>query len=154
MSALNPINPAGSDTRYAAIIASLGRPYDIRALPLPVMHIVMAMRLCALFEAAGREPLVELTTRFSSVTAAEQVYSLVRMVEQAWPEKFYSARPCCMQMSPDEQALAGMARAVLGRDRREFVSQLAGFVRAMHHEPLFAQTVHAVAALQERQRRD
>lgn len=139
--------------RFSAIVTALARPADIRALPLPVMHLIMAMRLCGLFEQAGREPLVELTTRFASVTIAEQVLATTRMIARCWPERFVSSRPCCLRLSPDERTLANLAHAGLSGNREEFSRELAGFVRQAWREPLYAQIVETVAGLSQLQQR-
>jgi hypothetical protein len=139
--------------RFAATVAALARPADIRALPIPVMHLIMAMRLCGLFEQAGREPLVELTTRFASVTLAEQVLASTQMIGRCWPERFVSSRPCCLRLSPDERTLANLARAGLAGDRDGFNRELAGFVRKAWREPLYAQLIQTVAGLSQRQQR-
>jgi tRNA pseudouridine-54 N-methylase len=145
--------PQPGRTRYSAIVAALARPADIRALPLPIMHLVMAMRLCGLFEQAGREPLVELTTRFASVTIAEQVLAIAQLIGRSWPERFVSARPCCLRLSPDERTLANLARAGLMADRDRFDRELDGFVRKERREPLYAQLVQTLAALSQLQQR-
>ena len=142
-----------TEQRFAATIAALARPADLRALPLPAMHLVMAMRLCALFELAGREPLVELTRRFASVTAAEQVLALTRMVGRSWPQAFVVSRPCCLRLSPDERTLANIARAAMAGDRAACARELDGFVRPAWHDPVYdqlAQTVSQLSQLQPR----
>lgn len=136
-----------SHAHFSAIVASLARPADLRTLPLPALHIVMAMRLCALFDQAGREPLVELAGRFASVTLAEQVLRLGRLVARSWPEAFTVARPCCMLLSPDERTLANAALAALSGDRDRFSHELDGFVRASRHDALYDQTALTVAGL-------
>lgn len=136
-----------SASRFNLTLAQLARPEDLRALSLPVLHVVMAMRLSALFERAGRDPLVEMTTRFASVTAAEQMLALVRLIGRSWPEPYTAGRPCCLHMTPDERTLAGMVRAAAKADRAGFGREIEGFVRADRHEPLFRQTVLSVASL-------
>lgn len=140
-------------SRFAPALAELARPADLRALSLPVLHVVMAMRLAALFDRAGRDPLVEMTTRLASITAAEQLLALVRLVARSWPEPYMAGRPCCLHMTPDERTLAGMVRAAAKADRAGFGRQIDGFVRADRHEPLFQQTVLAVASLAQPQDR-
>lgn len=135
-------------SRYAAIVAALARPADIRALPLTTLHTIMAMRLGALFERAGRDPIAELTQRLRSVTAAMAMLRLTEEVVRCWPDRFVVNRPCCLAMSPDERTLAAMSRAAASGDRDGFCRVLAGFVAADRHEALFAAAVEAVAALQ------
>jgi hypothetical protein len=136
------------EVRYCAIVASLARLADIRSLPLPALHLVMALRLCALMEQAGRNPVAELVTRFHSVTAAKAALGLAEAVSRCWPERYMVARPCALKMTPDEATLAAMARSALARDRAGFEQALHGFVRSDRHDVLFAATVEAVAALQ------
>lgn len=130
-----------------ATIAALARPQDIRGLSLTALHLVMAMRLCALFERAGRDPVPDLARRYHSVEAACAVHGLVRTVMQTWPEPFMVNRPCCLAMTPDETTLAAMTRAALAADHPAFAAALSGFVRPDRHEALHEATRHAVATL-------
>lgn len=143
---MNRPDPFAAD-RFAATIAALGQPRDLRTLPMPAMHLVMGMRLCALFLAARRDPVAELATRLGSVTAACHLLDLSRAIARAWPDPYRAARPCCMRLSPDEATLAGMAEAAIEGDHRRFGQALDGFVRADRHEGLRAATIRAVAAL-------
>ena len=131
----------------AQIIARLAQPADLRTLPLPVLHIVMAMRLAALFDRAGRDLLGELATRLGSVTAAEQLLSLGQAIVRTWPEHYVAGRPCCMRMTPDERTVAGMAQAASRGDRDAFARELQGFVRQDRHDDLFGRTVRCLAEL-------
>lgn len=141
--------PTHSDTqRYDAIVAGLARLGDIRSLALPALHVVMTLRLCALMERAGRDPLTELATRYHSVAAAKASLELADTISRCWPAPYQSARPCSMGMTPDEATLAAMVRAALGGDRQAFDAALSGFVRADRHEALFDATVQAVVLLE------
>lgn len=139
--------PQPAATRFSATIAALARPMDVRALPLPAVHVVMSLRLCALFERAGREPVSELSTRFGSVTAALAVLELARTVARCWPEAYIAGRPCCMGMTPDEATLAATARAAADADRAGFARTLDGFVPAGLHDALFAAVLCCVTEL-------
>lgn len=130
------------------IVHTLTRPQDVRALSLTGLHIVMAMRLCALFEQAAREPVPELARRYRSVEAALAVLGLVDAITVCWPEAVTVNRPCCMAMSPDEATVAAMARAATAGDSAAFGRAITGFVRADRHDRLFEASVRAVAALQ------
>lgn len=139
--------PQPAATRFSATIAALARPRDVRALRLPVLHAVMSLRLCTLFERAGREPVSELSTRFGSVTAAVAVLELARTVARCWPESYLAGRPCCMAMTPDETTLAAMARAAADADRAGFARALDGFVPAGLHAALFEAVLGCVTEL-------
>lgn len=136
-----------SSTRFAGTIAALEKPADVRALRLPVLHLVMSLRLCALFDRVAREPVGELSTRFGSVAAALAVLELARAVGRAWPEPYAAGRPCCLRMTPDETTLAALGRAALAGDRSAFSDSIAGFVRADRHDALFGAVVRAVSAV-------
>lgn len=139
--------PASTSPALSATVAALARPHDIRGLSLTALHLVMAMRLCALFERAGRDPVPDLAQRYRSVEAACAVHGLVRTITQVWPEPFMVNRPCCLAMSPDETTLAAMTRSALAADRAGFGATLHGFVRADRHEALHEATRHAVVTL-------
>jgi hypothetical protein len=139
---------AETSQRFSATIAALARPTDLRGLSLPALQLIMAMRMCALFESASRDPILELTTRFRSVTAARSVLELAESVRRCWPESFMVHRPCCLALSPDENTLAAMIRAVCGRSSIGFYNTLQGLVRADRLEHLHDVTIRAVAALE------
>lgn len=147
----SPMQPSPSqpstEQRFAAAIAELARPADIRALHLPVLHVVMTLRLCALFERAGRDPLAELSTRFGNISAARQMLRLAEMATRVWPERYMTARPCCTGMTPDERTMANLARAAMNGDRAAFGREITGFIKPDWHDPLYDQTVRTVAEL-------
>jgi len=132
---------------FPAAVARLAQPLDLRALNLATLHGVMAVRLCALFDRAQREPLAELAQRFRSFEAASAVLDLVREVSRTWPEPFVTGRPCCLAMTPDEATLAAMLRTAACGDRDGFGEVLAGFVRRSRHERLYNAALKAVATL-------
>ena len=139
--------------RFSPIIEALARPSDLRALSMSALHLVMSMRLCALFDRAGRDPVAELATRFGSVIAAEEVLMLIGMIGRSWPEPFVVGRPCCLAMTPDERTLANLARLALAADRDGFAREIDGFVRPGRQDALFAQTVRCGAELAAPQKR-
>lgn len=143
-----PARPLGeSSTRYSAMIESMARAHDVRALSIKSLHMVMAMRLCALFDAAGHDPVPDLARRYRSIEAACAIHGLVETIKQVWPEPFMANRPCCHAMTPDEATLAALSRATRSGNREAFTAAIAGFVRADRHEALYNATIHAVALL-------
>lgn len=146
----DPIRRASvsASRNFTATIAALARPADLRRLSLRGVQLVMAMRMCALFEAAGRDPMLEMTTRFRSVTAARSVLELSEAVRQCWPESFLVYRPCCLALSPDENTLAAMIHAVCAVDGEAFRETLNGLIRSDRMDRLHDMTVRAVAALE------
>lgn len=136
-----------SSTRFSALIDSLLRPQDVRGLSLKSLHVTMAMRLCALFDAAGRDPVPDLAQRYRSVEAACAVHGLVQTVKQVWPEPFMVNRPCCLAMTPDEVTLVALARSAQAGNRAAFTDAITGFVRSDRHDALYNATIHAVALI-------
>ena len=120
---------------------------DLRQQPLAAIHLVMSIRLCALGEASGQDPLPALACRLGSITAARAVLDLTERLSRAWPERYTTARPCCSRMTPDEWTVALLARAARAADRAAFSAALDGFVRTDRHEPLYAATIGAIAAI-------
>ena len=139
-------NPT-QQSAFVAQIDALGRPHDIRALPLSGLRLVVALRLCAQFERVGRDPLPELAQRFRSIEAACAVHDLMVTVAASWPEPFTFGRPCCLSLSPDEVTLAAMSRAALHADHAGFSRSINGFVRQDRQEALYNSALHAVALL-------
>lgn len=137
----------GSASKFSVTIEQLARQHTVRGLTLTGLHMVLAMRLCALFDQVDRDPVPDLARRYRSIEAACAVHSLVQMIKQVWPEPFIVNRPCCHAMTPDEVTLAALVRAARTADRHHFAQAIAGFVRAERHSALFEATVHAVALL-------
>ncbi|MEO0030682.1 MAG: hypothetical protein RIS94_440 [Pseudomonadota bacterium] len=131
----------------AATIATLARAPDLRALSLAGVQVVGAIRLCALAERSGLDPVPELTRRHRNFETAFALQDLVRTLTRTWPEPFMVGRPCCMALTPDEATLAAMVRAARGGDREAFGGVVQGFVRNERHEALWNACVHAVALL-------
>lgn len=138
---------SGSATQFSATIEKLARPRDVRGLALKSLHMVMAMRLCALFDQAGRDPVPDLARRYRSIEAACAVHGLVQTIKQVWPEPFMVNRPCCHAMTPDEVTLSALVRTARSGNRAGFAQAVDGFVRAERHAALYEATVHAVALL-------
>lgn len=140
--------PSGdSSIHFTALIESLARPMDVRGLTLTGLHMVMAMRLCAMFDRAARDPVPDLARRYHSIEAACAVHGLVQTIKQVWPEPFMVNRPCCLAMTQDETTLSALVRSARSADRQAFGTAVDGFVRADRHGALYEATIHAVALL-------
>jgi len=142
------MQPSNASTDLSIQIKALARPQDIRGLSITGLHVVMAIRLCAVFERAGRDPVPDLASRYRSVEAACAVDGLVRTVKHSWPEPFMVNRPCCLTMTGDEATLAQITRAATAADRAAFARAIEGFVESARHEALFCAAIHAAALLQ------
>ena len=145
----NPRPVIAASASRAAQVRALASPPDLRHQPLVVLHLVMATRLIALCDRAGRDPVCELALRVRSCAAATALVGLSAALVRAWPDALVTGRPCCMAMTPDEATLAGMARAGLAGDRAAFSRTIAGLIRPDRHEPLYDATVGALAAISD-----
>jgi hypothetical protein len=137
------------DQTLAAVrtISRLAQQPDLRAQPFGAVHLIMTMRLRAIFERAERDPIAELSARLCSVPAAIAALELCDQVCAVWPEAFAIHRPCCVKLTPDEHTLALMAHCARGGDRTAFSAVLDGFVRTSRHDNLFDATVRALAMI-------
>lgn len=131
--------------RFASTIAALAQPGDLRALSLAALHAVMALRLAALCERAGRERLAELSIRLGSVGAALALCSLIDAVVRVWPEPYRCSPPCCRALTPDERTVAACMGAAAQGDEAGFRAQIDGLVRPDRHGDFYARAVHAAA---------
>ncbi len=111
------------------------------------MTLVMGLRLMASCVAGNHDPLVELTRRLESITAAKAILDFARTCARAWPENVMISRPCCHALTPDEAVFAHMAEAARAGDRAAFAAILDGLIRRERHDRLFEVTRESVAAI-------
>lgn len=135
------------DVARAATIERLHRLPAIEDLSCLGYRTVSAIRLLAVCGKAERDPLVELTRRFGSVTAAKAFLDFADLAGDWWPERVAVMRPCCRVLSHDETAIAAMADCAGRGDRSGFEAVLEGFVRSDRHERLFASAAQAASQL-------
>jgi hypothetical protein len=121
---------------------------DLRAFPLTAMHMIMATRLCILYGQAERDPLPDLAVRLRSMEAARRVESLVRTVQESWPEHFLIHRPCCLALSPDEALLGDLTIAATQGHESGAVQLLRDMLPAGTARLLFLEAVAAAGAIQ------
>lgn len=131
----------------AVTIERLCRLPGIEDLSYLGYRTVSAIRLMAICGKAERDPLVELTRRFGSVTAAKAFLDFADLAGACWPERLAVMRPCCRIISHDEATLAAMADCAGRGDRTGFEAVLTGFVRPDRHERLFSSAAQAMAEL-------
>ena len=145
-------NPASiySSPARSALVDSLRRPPMASQFSAPAMTLVLSIRLMASCSAARLDPLLELSRRLESLTAAKLVLDFAQSCSRAWPENAMVSRPCCHALTPDEAVFAQMAQAAAAGDRAGFSGVLDGLVRRERHERLYAITQEAVAVLSHR----
>lgn len=92
-------------------------------------RFVHALRLIALHERMGRDPVPELAVRLGSVEVAAKALILAQAIAASWPENVHVSRFCCRLLSHDEATIGAFVDAAAMGDRRGFEAALAGLIR-------------------------
>ena len=117
-------------TTTRAIIAALSEPPRVDMLGPIGGRFVHALRLIALHERVGRDPVPELAVRLGGVEIAAKSLMLAHAISASWPENIHVSRFCCRLLSPDEATIGMFLDAAANGDRHGFESALAGLIRA------------------------
>jgi hypothetical protein len=113
-----------------SIIAALAAPPRVEALGPIGGRFVHALRLIALHERVGRDPVPELAARMGGVELAAKALILAHAISASWPENIHVSRFCCRLLSHDEATIAQFVDAAANGDRLGFEGALSGLVRA------------------------
>lgn len=113
-----------------ATIAALATPSRVETLGPIAGRFVHALRLIALHERIGRDPVPELAVRLGSVEVAAKALILAQTISASWPENIHVSRFCCRLLSHDEATIGAFVDAAAGADRPAFEAALAGLIRA------------------------
>ncbi|MEE4153118.1 MAG: hypothetical protein V2I27_03075, partial [Erythrobacter sp.] len=124
--ATTPVPAAGQARATIARLAQAARLAEGEPL---AARFVYSLRLIALHERVGRDPVPELAVRLGSVAIAAKTLALAEAVRACWPENIRLNCFCSPVMTHDEATLAALVGASLGRDKAEFDAQIEGFVR-------------------------
>ena len=112
------------------IIAGLAVPPRVETLGPIGGRFIHAMRLIALHERNGRDPVPELAVRLGGVGVAAKALMLAHAVSATWPENIHVARFCCRLLSHDEATIGAFVDAAAHGDRVGFEDVLTGLIRA------------------------
>lgn len=112
------------------IIAALAAPPRIETLGPIGGRFVHALRLIALHERIGRDPVPELAMRMGSVEIAAKALILAQAISASWPENIHVSRFCYRLMSHDEATIGAFVDAAADADWVGFEGPLAGLIRA------------------------
>lgn len=112
------------------IIASLATPPRVEALGPIGGRFVHALRLIALHERLGRDPVPELAARLGSVDVAARALILAQAISASWPENICVSRFCCRMLSHDEATIGAFVDAAAQGERAGFEAALAGLIRS------------------------
>ncbi|ANK12095.1 DNA-directed RNA polymerase subunit beta' [Erythrobacter neustonensis] len=129
-----------------AIIARLAEPPRASILGPVGARFIHTLRLVALHERLGRDPVPELATRLGSVDVAAKALVLVQDIAAHWPENIAVSRFCCRLLSHDEATIGAIVDAAAQGDRRAFEAALDGFIRPERAHRLWDSALALAAA--------
>jgi len=125
MSQHRPPAAAASQT-----IAALAVPPRIEALGPIAGRFIHALRLIALHERMGRDPVPELAVKLGGVEIAAKALILAHTIAAVWPENIHVSRFCCRLLSHDEVTIGAFVDAAAAGDRAGFEAAIAGLIRS------------------------
>ena len=112
-----------------AAVDRLGETPRIDALHPCAARFVYSLRLIALHERVGRDPVPELAVRLGSVETAARSLQLSQAISATWPENVHVFRFCCSFMSHDEATIGAMVEAGATCSRDQFERAIEGLIR-------------------------
>jgi hypothetical protein len=111
-------------------IAALAAPPRIEGLGPVAGRFVHALRLIALHERVGRDPVPELAVKLGGVEIAAKALILAHTIAGVWPENIHVSRFCCRLLSHDEATIGAFVDAATTGDRVGFEAAITGLIRA------------------------
>ncbi len=111
------------------IIADLAAPPRMDRLGPIAGRFIHALRLIALHERMGRDPVPELAVRLGSVDVAARALILAQAISSSWPDNIHVSRFCCGLLSHDEATIGSFVDATAAGDRKGFEGALTGLIR-------------------------
>ncbi len=111
------------------VIADLLAPPRVERLGPIAGRFIHALRLIAVHDRVGRDPVPEMAARLGSVEVAAKALILAQAVSASWPENIAVSRFCCRLLSHDEATIGAVVDAAAAGDRRGFEGALDGLIR-------------------------
>jgi hypothetical protein len=111
-------------------IAALAAPPRIERLGPIAGRFIHALRLVALYERAGRDPVPELAAKLGGIEIAAKALMLAHTISAMWPENIHVSRFCCRLLSHDEATIGAFVDAAARGDRIGFEAAITGLIRA------------------------
>jgi hypothetical protein len=128
------------------IIVGLATPPRIETLGPIAGRFVHALRLIALHERLGRDPVPELAVRLGGVAVAAKALILAHAVSASWPENIHVSRFCCRLLSHDEMTIGAIVDAAAQGNRISFEAAIVGLIRPERMHRLWDGALALVAA--------
>lgn len=131
---------------YQSVLEELAHPRRIDSLGPLAARFAYAIRLIALHERVGRDPVPELAARLGSVEVAAKALALSQAIASTWPENIHVSRFCCCHLTHDEATIGAMLEAAAAHDRHAFFESVTGLVRPDRIERLWGEALALVSA--------
>jgi len=125
----SPSPSARSASSAKAVIARLAQPPRLADQDAIAARFIHALRLIALHERVGRDPVPELSARLGSVEIAARALQLSLAIAASWPENVRVACYCAPVLTPDEATIAALVTGASRGSRPAFEDAIDGFVR-------------------------
>ena len=139
-----PQNAPSAATRK--FIAALATPPRLERLGPIAGRFIHALRLIAVHDRVGRDPVPELAVRLGSVEVAAKALILAHAIAATWPENIAVSRFCCRLLSHDEATIGAFVDSAAEGDRRGFEAALHGLLRAERAHRLWESALALVDA--------
>lgn len=130
-------------------IAALAAPPRIERLGPVAGRFIHALRLIAIHERIGRDPVPELAAKLGGVEIAAKALMMAHLIAAVWPENIHVSRFCCRLLSHDEATIGAFVDAAAAGDRMGFEAAITGLIRA-DRAPRLWEAALALAAAEMR----
>jgi hypothetical protein len=120
---------ARPSTAASHLVARLAQPRRMTDQGPIAARFVHSLRLIALYDRAGHDPVPELANRLGSVAVAAKSLILAQTVAAIWPETIHLARFCCPLLTHDEATIGALINHACACDRSGFEAQIEGLIR-------------------------
>ena len=127
-------------------IAALAKPPRIESLGPIGGRFIHALRLIALYERAGRDPVPELAAKLGGAEVAAKALMMAQLISAVWPENIHVSRFCCRLLSHDEATIGAFIDAAARGDRTGFEAAVTGLVRESRAARLWEGALSLAAA--------
>lgn len=127
-------------------IAKLADVPRVDALGPVAARFLYSLRLIAIYDRAGHDPIPELAVRLASVETAAKALDLANMITMLWAENVHLSRFCCQLLTHDEATIGALVDAACDQDRAKFDANIDGLIRPARSERLWLATIELVGA--------
>lgn len=129
-----------------ATIANLVQPARLADSHPIAARFLYSLRLVALHDRAGCDPVPELAARLGSVETTAKTLALSQTIAATWPEKIHVSRFCCSLLTHDEATIGALIESASARDRTTFDATIVGLIRPDRIHRLWEATQELVMA--------